>query len=344
MFGYTAQEAVGKPITLIIPINQHGEETHILSRIRSGQRIDHFETVRQRKDGSLIDISLTVSPVKDNEGKIIGASKIARDITLRKQADDELREARDQLHRLNEELELRIRERTASLTEAVSQMQEFSYTISHDLRAPARTMRSYARIVLDDFGQNIAPEAQEFLQRIIRGGERMDRLIQDILSYSQLTRRELKFEPVSVDKLVSDIIQQYPQMQPPRALVTIRSPLLGVTAHEPSLAQAISNLLSNAVKFVSIGEVPKITVWTERRAGMVRLWIEDNGIGIKPQYQHRIFGIFERLPNAMQYEGTGIGLAIVRKAAERMSGSVGVESDGFTGSRFWIELQPTPNL
>src|SRR5262249_12530404 len=156
MFGYTAQEAVGKPITLIIPINQHGEETHILSRIRSGQRIDHFETVRQRKDGSLIDISLTVSPVKDNEGKIIGASKIARDITLRKQADDELREARDQLHRLNEELELRIRERTASLTEAVSQMQEFSYTISHDLRAPARTMRSYARIVLDDFGQNIA--------------------------------------------------------------------------------------------------------------------------------------------------------------------------------------------
>jgi PAS domain S-box-containing protein len=342
MFGYTAQEVIGKPITIIIPTGQHGEETHILNRIRSGQRIDHFETVRRRKDGTLIDISLTVSPVKDNEGQVVGASKIARDITLRKRADNELRAARDELHRLNEDLEIRIRERTASLTEAISQMQEFSYTISHDLRAPARTMKSYARIVLEDFGQNLHPDAQEYLQRIIRGGDRMDRLIQDVLTYTQLSRRELKLQPVSLDKLIGEIIQQYPKMQPPRASVSIHSPLPEVMAHEPSLAQALSNLLSNAVKFVPPGESPKVIVRTEQRDPMVRLWVEDNGIGIKPQYRQRIFGMFERLPTDLHYEGTGVGLAIVRKAAERMGGSVGVESDGFTGSRFWIELQPAP--
>jgi signal transduction histidine kinase len=132
-------------------------------------------------------------------------------------------------------------------------------------------------------------------------------------------------------------------MQRPRAEITIRGPLLPVLAHEPSLAQAISNLLGNAVKFVPAGEPPRIVVRTEARGPKVRLWVEDNGIGIKPEHQARIFGIFERLPTVGRYEGTGIGLAIVRKAAEKMGGSSGVESDGLTGSRFWIELPAAQN-
>ncbi len=126
-------------------------------------------------------------------------------------------------------------------------------------------------------------------------------------------------------------------------MICLRTPLLKVRAHEPSLAQSISNLLSNAVKFVPPGEVPRITVRSDAREGKVRLWVEDNGIGIKPEHQHRIFGVFERLPNGVHYEGTGIGLAIVRKAAEKMSGAAGVESDGLTGSRFWIELPAAEN-
>ena len=338
IFGYTPQEAIGKPVVMLIPEDRQNEEPEILDRIRRGERIDHYETVRRRKDGALVDISLTISPVKDEKGNVIGASKIARDITARKRAEAELQNAREELALLNQELERRVVERTGSLTDALAQIEEFSYTVSHDLRAPARSMRGYAQVILDDFGQSLAPDAKDYLDRIIRGGERMDRLIRDVLTYSRLNRRELELQVVSLDRLVCDIINEYPHMQPPCANITIRSPLLDVRAHETSLAQAISNLLTNAIKFVPDRETPRVIIRTEARPPNVRLWVEDNGIGIKPEHQPRIFGVFERLPGTTQYEGTGIGLAIVRKAAERMGGSVGVESDGFTGSRFWIEL------
>jgi len=275
IFGYTAQEAIGCSVTMLLPEERHDEEPEILSRIRRGERIDHYETVRRRKDGRFVDISLTVSPIRDAGGQVIGASKIARDITVRKRAEAELRATRDQLGRLNEELEERVRERTASLTEAITQMEEFSYTVSHDLRAPARSMRCYAKIVLEDFGEHLDAEAKGYLERIMRGGERMDTLIRDVLTYTRIGRRQLELVPVCLDKLLSDLIQQYPEMQAPRAFVTIRSPLLEVRAHEPSLAQAISNLLTNAIKFMPPREVPRITVSTEPRASRVRLWIEE---------------------------------------------------------------------
>lgn len=276
------------------------------------------------------------------DGKVISAPKIARDVSNRKRTETQLSVAQAELARLNAELESRVRERTASLTEAIAQMEEFSYTVSHDLRAPARAMRGYAKIVREEFGHNLEPEARDFLDRIIRGAERMDRLIQDVLTYSRLSRREVQLQQVSVEKVLADVIQQYPELQMPRAETIVRSPLLPVLAHEPSLAQAVSNLLSNAGKFVRKGERPRITVCTEARGDLVRLWVEDNGIGIKTQHQRRIFGIFERLPSAAKYEGTGIGLAIVRKVVEKMGGSVGLESDGLTGSRFWLELAAPP--
>lgn len=338
IFGYSAEEAIGRPVTMLIPEDRPNEEPEILNRIRQGERIDHYETIRRRKDGSLLNISLTVSPIKDAEGHVVGASKIARDITARKRAEQELRVSRAELARLNDELEMRVSQRTASLTEAIAQMEEFSYTLSHDLRAPARAMTGYARIILDDFSASLNAEAKEFLDRIIRSGERMDELIQDVLTYSRLSRREVQLSPVNLDKLVADIVQQYPEMQAPLAHVSVRSPLLNVQAHEPSLVQAVSNLLANAVKFVAPAIAPRVIVRTEPRGDNVRLWVEDNGIGIKPDHQHRIFGVFERLPTTFTYEGTGIGLAIVRKAAEKMNGSCGVESDGQTGSRFWLEL------
>ena len=139
-------------------------------------------------------------------------------------------------------------------------------------------------------------------------------------------------------------MQHYPEMQPPRAEVNIREPLHAVIGHEPSLTQAISNLLSNGVKFVAHGITPRLHVWTETRNGNVRLWIDDNGIGIKSEYQLRLFGMFERVHQDKSYDGTGIGLAIVRKALERMGGTAGVQSDGITGSSFWIELPAPANV
>lgn len=240
-----------------------------------------------------------------------------------------------------EGLERLVSERTASLKEAVAQMEEFSYTVSHDLRAPLRGMQTYSQALLEDFAGALGPEAVHYLRRISDNAARLDKMILDVLTLSRITRTDLRQEPVSLTKLLHEIVQHYPSMQAPQAQIRI-DPLLDVLGHEPSLTQAVSNLLSNAVKFVPPGVTPEVRVWTERREDLIRLWVEDKGIGIDPKYHHRLFTMFERIHPQLKYEGTGVGLAIVRKAVERMGGKVGLESDGATGSRFWIELRQAP--
>ena len=159
----------------------------------------------------------------------------------------------------------------------------------------------------------------------------------DVLTFSRLTRGGLRLEPVAIDKLVRDLVENYPTMHAPHAEIQIE-PLHEVLGHEPSLTQILSNLLNNAIKFVAPGKLPRVRVWSEKRSGEVRVWVEDNGVGIDPQYHHRLFRMFERIHPDSGYHGTGVGLAVVRKAAERMKGTVGVESDGKHGSRFWIQL------
>lgn len=166
----------------------------------------------------------------------------------------------------------------------------------------------------------------------------MEKLTHDVLTYSRLARSEVRLAPVDLDALLRDMIYQYAEFQPPHAEIKIKRPLHDVLAHEVSLGQCIANLLTNAVKFVAPNVRPKIRIHTELAGDSVRLWICDNGIGIDPQYQARLFQVFERLHGRQQYEGTGIGLAIVRKAVDKMGGRCGVESDGSNGSRFWIEL------
>lgn len=338
MFGYEAADIIGRPITVLIPLNRHDEEPGILNRIRRGERVDHYETVRQRKDGVHLDISLTVSPIRNSLGEIIGASKIARDITQRKRDEVILKYAKEQLAKAKSELERRVEERTASLREAVAQMEEFSYTVSHDLRAPLRGMQTYARALMEDFGEGLDPEARHYLKRIADNATRLDRMILDVLTFSRVARAEIRLERVDLDRLVREIVQQYPGMQPAHAEVIVER-LDGVLGHESSLTQAVSNLIANAIKFVPAGTRPRVRIWTEKRGPEVRAWIEDNGIGIDPRHQGRLFNMFERIHPNLPYEGTGVGLAIVRKAMERMGGKVGMESDGSQGSRFWLQLR-----
>lgn len=337
IFGYTADEIIGKSILVLIPPELQKEEPVIINKLKSGERIEHYETVRLGKGGRKINISLTVSPVKDSSGKVIGASKIARDITeekKRQQAERE-REAR-----FRTELERLVGERTASLQEAVAQMEEFSYSVSHDLRAPLRAMQGFATALLEDYrGKVIDAEGEGYLQRIVNAGMKMDRLTQDILVYSRIPRTEMVLNAVSLDKLVLDIVQQYLYSKAESADIAVETPLLSVMGNEAFLAQAISNLVDNAVKFAAKDRPLYIRIRTEAHQEQVRLWVEDNGIGIQSEHMQRIWGIFERVHPQDMYEGTGIGLAIVRKTIERMNGTVGVESDGVTGSRFWIQLR-----
>jgi signal transduction histidine kinase len=246
-------------------------------------------------------------------------------------------EAQARLAAANQELELRVQERTASLRSALEQMEEFSYTISHDLRAPLRAMHGYSQALLEDHSKALPPEAVGYIERIANNALRLDKMILDVLTFSRITRAELPIERVSLNRLVPDLIQHYPAMQAPHAQVEV-APLLDVLAHEPSLVQVLSNLIGNAVKFVPPGVGPYVRIWTERSDDKVRLWIEDNGIGVPPAVQHRLFKMFERLHPGLNYEGNGVGLGIVKKAVERMGGRVGFESGIKVGSRFWIEL------
>ncbi len=256
---------------------------------------------------------------------------LSHELAAKSRAEAELKLAQ-------QELERKVDERTASLREAVAQMEEFSYTVSHDLRSPLRAMNSYATALLEDYGATLDETAKNYVQRIARSSERMDRLTRDVLIYSRIARLHVELAPTDLDKIVRSTVEHYEELQPAVADVRVESPLLPVQAHESSLTQCLANLLTNAVKFVRAGERPQVTVRTERRDGGVRIWIEDRGIGIPPAFQGGLFRIFERAPTAGKYDGTGIGLAIVRRAVEKMGGSCGVESDGKTGSRFWIQL------
>jgi PAS domain S-box-containing protein len=330
LFGYRADEMIGQSITRLMPPDRLNEEQQILARLQRGERVDHFETVRVRKDGTPLDISLTISPIRDHSGVIIGASKIARDITAVRIAQEKLR-----LHA--EELEAKVRERTARLEETVSELESFSYSLSHDLRAPLRAIQSFSEIVLNDYGERI-PEGVEYLQRVVNAAGRMDRLIQDVLAFSRVSRADIQTSRVDVEKIVREIVQERPELQTPKATIHVKSPIPPVVGNDASLLQCLTNLLHNAVKFVGPGVAPVIEVYGETIGDRARIYIRDNGIGIDRLGQERLFAAFQRLPTLQKYSGTGVGLAIVRKAAERMNGRVGVESTPGQGSTFWIEL------
>jgi signal transduction histidine kinase len=236
-------------------------------------------------------------------------------------------------------LEERVRARTAELVERNDELEAFAYSISHDLRSPLRTIQGFSQALLEDHGAQLGEAGREHAQRVIAGARMMDRLTDDILEYSRLTRSELRLVPIDLRRLVDTTLKQLEDDVRSRgARITVLDPLPTVVGHGVTLVQVLANLVGNAMKFIPKDRVPELRIWAEANGACVRLWIEDNGIGIAAEHHERIFRVFERLHRATDYPGTGIGLAIVRKAVERMGGRVGVESELGGGSKFWIEL------
>lgn len=252
---------------------------------------------------------------------------------------EELRAAHEQIHQHAQQLEKTVAERTVKLQQTIGELEAFSYSISHDMRAPLRAMSRYSQILLQDAKPKLNGAEQAYVERIIAGAQRLDRLIQDALSYSRVARAEMQLQPINLETLIHGIIDQYPQLHPGEAEILVKSPLHKVLGHEASLTQCLSNLLANAVKFVTPGIRPHVTISTQQVDSQVRICIQDNGIGIAPEDKERIFGMFARVNSEKAYEGTGVGLAIVRKAVERMGGRTGVESELGKGSVFWLELK-----
>lgn len=250
-------------------------------------------------------------------------------------------EIRDLLHErdaLLSSLESRVAERTAQLQRMVEEMEAFSYSVSHDLRSPLRSLAGYAEALQEDYADDLPAGAQNYCEKIVRAARRMDNLTQDVLAYTRVTRCEMEVTSVDLDSLFSEVIEQYPELVSSAASIRIHRPLGCVRGHVPSLIQCVSNLLGNAVKFVPEGTSPKVDVRTTLRGQRRRVSVKDNGAGIDSADHARIFRMFERAAGK-KVPGTGIGLAIVKKAVERMGGSVGVTSAVGAGAEFWIELE-----
>ena len=322
--GFGEEELKRIPLLELVHPDDRQSTAEQFSQLKAGQVTTYFENRYQCKDGSYRWLGWTAAPFASDRLIYI----FARDITTRKLSEEQIRN-------LNTQLNNRLLEVIAINQE----LEAFSYSIAHDLRAPLRSMLGFSEALLEDCCEGLAPPGKEYARRIIGSARHMDDLIRDLLDYSRLSTAQIPRTAVNLDTQVKGVIERLAQeIRERRAIVQVQSPLPEVVAHAPTLQQVLTNLVCNALKFVERDNIPQIRIWAEPGEGQVRCWIQDNGIGIAPEHQTRIFGVFERLHTSDRYPGTGIGLAIVRKAIERMGGGLGVVSTPNEGSRFWFEL------
>lgn len=325
-----------------------------LEVLEKGQTIQFEEKIETTEGVKYFAVSK--APLRSHEGQMIGICAAAVDITSLKLAEAQVRE-------LVATLEKRVEQRTEELRvanarllsvndqliEANSQLEAFSYTVAHDLRAPLRGIQGFADALAEDYAGVLDATGNDYLKRISKAAMRMEQLIDDLLSFSRLTRMELPLGDVSLDDVLQQVVLNLgTQIQAGHATVKIEPHLPHVHANKTACLQVFQNLLSNALKFARENTQASIRIWAEtpleapgvehNNPELVRIWVEDNGIGIPVGQQERIFRPFERLNGMSEYPGSGIGLAIVDKAVRRMHGHCGVESEFGAGSRFWVEL------
>jgi PAS domain S-box-containing protein len=458
MYGYTPQEILGRPVTLLTSPDRPDEEAGILSRIRSGNVVQHYETVRIRKNGQPIHISLSVSPIRDSKGQVVGVSSISRDISERKHAEDVLaqqaaalqeqaqlldlanvlarnlehriilwsagmeqmfgwtkaealgrvshellatqfpeplealtahflregewsgelvhrrrngepltvasrwvlhhndqgqpmaileinnditarKHAEEEIRRLNAELEQRVQERTAALSQANDELEAFTYSVSHDLRAPLRHIDAFARIIQEDLTDQSPPDLRNYVDRIRKGTQTMGRLVDDLLKLSRVGRAEPDWQRINLNVLVEEVLADLKAETASRQ-IEWRLNSLPTAACDPGLIkQVFANLLSNAIKYTRPRHHAVIEVGQMRLPDETVIFVRDNGVGFDMKYVGKLFGVFERLHRLEDFEGTGIGLATVRRIIQKHGGRVWAEADPDKGAVFYFTLQ-----
>jgi PAS domain S-box-containing protein len=456
MFGYAASEMIGLSITRLIPAARQEEEAEILGQIKRGESVRHFETVRVRKDGSTVDVSVAISAIKDLWGKIVGASKVVRDITESRRTEtafaaSELRyrrlfetakdgilildaetgmvvdvnpflittlgfsheeflskaiwelgffrdiwaneekfaelkdkeyvryenlpletsdgrrievefvsnvylvngskvtqcnvrdvtarrQAEEALRQLNASLEQRVIERTIQLEAANKDLEAFSYSVSHDLRAPLRAISGFSKIVLEDHAATLNADGLRYLNMVDQSARQMGRLIDDLLTFSRTGRQPLTVQTVNTTDIVNACLTDLKDMQENRHVTISVGELPDCEADASLLRQVWLNLLGNALKYTRKSDPAVITVGSRREGGTDSYFVEDNGAGFDMKYADKLFGVFQRLHLADDYEGTGVGLALVQRIVERHGGRVWAEAKLNLGATFHFTL------
>lgn len=484
VFGYSAAEVMGKPMLMLFPPERTNEEPDILERIRRGENVEHFETVRIRKDHKQISVSVTISPIRDGSGAIVGASNIARDTSERKQAEKALRDSTEELSRqaqeltrsrqaletqkimlqsvldsiseglvaadetgkfilwnpaatrivglgadnippelwndhygvylsdtvtpfppeqnplllaiqgqsstsemyirnteletgvwieasanplrsqdgvarggviafrditqrkedereirkLNEELEARVVERTAQLQTANQELEAFTYSVSHDLRAPLRHISGFSKILSEEYSPSLPPDAQRHLQRIQEGTRRMGQLVDDLLSLARLGRRELSMRASQLRPLVDEVIEELAPECAGRQIEWKIGNLPFVQCDPSLIRQVFQNLVGNALKYSRPRSPALIELGQISENGHPVIFVRDNGVGFSMKYADKLFGVFQRLHRAEDFEGTGVGLATAQRIVQKHGGRIWAEAELGQGATFYFSL------
>ena len=344
LFGYTADEMIGRSITKVIPPERLGEEDEVLSRVRAGLGVDHFETVRRRKDGTDVEISLTVSPIRNAVGTIVGASKIARDVTER----NRLRELRRREQEREEQERLQdLEEENRRVTEANRLKSAFVANMSHELRTPLNSIIGFGELLFHDRVPAGSPQHKEFLGDILRSARHLLQLINDILDLAKVESGRLMFrpEPIVLPELVAEVRDVVRGLAAQRSIdvrVDVDPSVRSVELDPSRLKQVLYNYLSNAIKFTRPGGRVIVRVRPEGEA-CFRIEVEDDGIGVAAADIPRLFVEFQQLDTSTtkRFQGTGLGLALTRRIVEAQGGTVGVKSAPGVGSTFYAVLPRT---
>jgi light-regulated signal transduction histidine kinase (bacteriophytochrome) len=301
---------------MLLPPGHEGDVDEMLNRIIHGVRVEHHDAVRRSSTGENLDVSISMSPILDQHGNLVGASKVVRDITERKRAEVALAEARD-------------------AAEASSHAFEaFSYSVAHDLRAPLRAIDGFSQALRDEFAQVLDETGLDYLERVCGSAQQMAGLIDGLLSLARVTHREFTSTNVDLSMLVTSVADRLRNQSPERVVQVIVHPGLSAPGDETLLANALENLLSNAWKFTRDQPQARIEFGSDKDGYFVR----DNGAGFNTAFSAKLFGVFQRLHTAEEFEGTGIGLATVQRIIRRHGGQIWAESTVGNGATFHFTL------
>jgi PAS domain S-box-containing protein len=329
IFGYRAEEIIGQPILIIFPPERSDELASIMDRIRRGEPIEHYQTVRRTKSGEFLNVALAISPLQDPLGRITGASVISRDITEQVRAAEHLARLNADLQRSNKVLELTNQD-----------LERFAFIASHDLQEPLRMITAYSQLLIKSYPGQFDDKAAGFVGNIVDGTARMRDLLKDLLAYTEIRGRdEQPLEAVDLNVVVEDVRRNLQAAIDESGAVVTSDHLPVVRAYRAHFEPLFQNLIGNAIKYRA-AQPPRIHISAKEVDGELRFSVSDNGIGIDPEYHKQIFEVFRRL-HGRKIPGTGVGLAICQRVVERYGGRIWVESKSGEGSTFVFTL---PNV